>query len=899
MATLISCATGNFTAAGTWALSDATALLDSEAANTANTTAYVESAAFTPGAITIDGIAVKLASRVASPTGTITVRLAQGGADVVGTPVTINVSDLPTASTTGNEGGWILFKFAAPVLLIVATAYTVSIKGSVNAEFNLYRNGTAGNWSRQLRTTTTQAPVAGDVMHIMGEHTGAATGNTLTVTMDQTATTDYGAGTDSVVCLSVNKRGVLTYGTTAATNYYLKLSGDCILYNGGTFSIGTTGTPIPRDSTAVLEFDPAADGGMGLIIRNGSTFNSQGLSRTSGKNVVFCKLNADASASATTVTVDTDTGWLSGDTIVLGKTTRAASTQTESKVLNGNAGASTIDITVGLTNARLGTAPRQAPIGLLTRNVKIRSATSTLATYVNAKASSVVDIDWTEFRYLGHTTAGRRSIEIETTSSGSFSMEYSSEYDSRNWGVLTTGSATDNITIRNNIFYNLNSLKATGINPFQVSTTTGVASIYSNNAFFACSSFNTSFATLYLQDLGNTCDNNTINDSVTGNAVMLVENATILSFDDNEISGSQNIGLNVFTAGLTGSIGNIKIWNGSASGIQFTNPASDITFESPIIFGNTTTNILFASTSITNLVFNSATIASTTAAATTNGIQLGTNSAVNNLIFNNSTFGIAAGVYIAHTNDILLNSNISSETLFNNCNFGAATLVSNQSGLNNTGIIRFHKHNQTENNHIWYGKNIIGRSTGTGLTDTTIRTSGSLGVRLLGSSLTTANTWSFNILAPASSIVNFFGYFQKNAAFGTDVCTIDLYLPGSTSPDDTVNLSDVTGSWQGISLAATYTGTVDAYATVVISAKTATSAAYIYCDDFFNADTSKAAKIAALDVWDRGKPPTLIVSQAITAADVWSYDVSNLTTANTTGKQLKSTLTVAKFLGLK
>ncbi len=112
MAKLISSATGNFTASGTWKLVDSTSTLDSEAANTALTTSYVTSSTFTPGAITIDGIAVKIASVSTSPSGTISVALDQGGGTVSGTEVTLNVSDMPYCSTTNLQGGWVLFKFA-------------------------------------------------------------------------------------------------------------------------------------------------------------------------------------------------------------------------------------------------------------------------------------------------------------------------------------------------------------------------------------------------------------------------------------------------------------------------------------------------------------------------------------------------------------------------------------------------------------------------------------------------------------------------------------------------------------------------------------------------------------------------------------------------------------------
>src|SRR5262245_14657592 len=111
MATYIARADGVLSAAATWGTCSAvaTALLDSEAGNTATTTAYVESVAFTPGAVTIDGIAVKIRSRVSSPTGTFSVRLAQAGATVAGTEVIVNASDIP--SDVVDESGWFLVKF--------------------------------------------------------------------------------------------------------------------------------------------------------------------------------------------------------------------------------------------------------------------------------------------------------------------------------------------------------------------------------------------------------------------------------------------------------------------------------------------------------------------------------------------------------------------------------------------------------------------------------------------------------------------------------------------------------------------------------------------------------------------------------------------------------------------
>lgn len=303
MATLLSCATGNWLTSTTWALVDSTSFQNSEAVSTLLITSYTETQSFTPGAITIDGIAVKIGSR-AGTSGTVSVRLAQGGTLVAGTEVTIDAADIPPATSgTVLDGGWVFFKFAAPVTLAGATAYTVSAKNSVNSQIALWRGSTSGDFSRALRTTTTQAPVAGDDVIIAGEHTGQGTGNDITVTMNETANTDYGANTTSAAtpAVAVCKRGTLKFNDASAGNPYLRLSGWLVVYNGGTFNIGTTGTPIPRNSVAVLEFDCAADGDRGLQCRNGSTVNLQGLSRTSGKNIDRCLLTADAPSVASLV----------------------------------------------------------------------------------------------------------------------------------------------------------------------------------------------------------------------------------------------------------------------------------------------------------------------------------------------------------------------------------------------------------------------------------------------------------------------------------------------------------------------------------------------------------------------------------------------------------------------
>jgi hypothetical protein len=880
-------------------LSDNTSLLDSEAANTALTASYQESSAFTPGVITIDGIAVKIALVAAgTPSNTISVRLAQGGSTVLGTEVTINVSDLPSCAVASNEGGWVLFKFVAPVLLVVATAYTVSAKlSATSTAVNLYSSATT-NWSRQLRTTdVTTTPTTGTTFDVIGEHTGAGTGNDITVVMDNTATTDFGAGTDGVVALTVSKRGSLKYAYSASTAYYLKLSGDLIVYNGGTLTVGDTTNPIPRTSTAVLEFDPVADGGMGLIARNGSTVTIQGLSRTSGKNIVACKLNTDEAANSTSLGVDTDTGWLDNDVIVAGKTTRSTSTLTETGTMNGDAAAAilTVDgfggVGGGIVNARSGTSPIQCHIGLLTRNIMFRSATSTLMTYMNVKATATVDIDWCDFRYIGKNTTSKKGIEIETTT-GSFSLMYSTIRDTEEYSLVTTGTTTNNITISYNNFYNCGTNKTASIDCFSIATTSGTNITITYNRFFLFQLNSTNQYAVRLLDLGLNFSNNVINDTNTGAALNFGESATIGTSANNEISCTQNSSAIqvVFNFATKGTISSMVVFRGTNQGVQvLTNTLSTCTFINCSFFGNTNGGFVISS-GLTNCDFNTCTFAADIASSQTHGIKLNGSNA--KLRFNTCTFGGSSPYANNSTADI--GAGGFNDEVFDNCTFNSNTLIATYIAMPSGSIVAFNKYNTITNKHYWYTPYGIAQSTGAGLTDTNVRTAGSLGLRIAPEDSTTGFSWSFKILAKASTYVGVAGFIQKNAAFGTSVCTAELFLPGSTTADATQTMPNDT-NWNVFNLAANYTGSVDLYATVTITAKTATAGAYIYVDDIYNGTN----KITALDVWDQGQPSPIMFEQLGDAAAVWAVLQSTQTTPGTMGNRLSKALTLPLFLALK
>lgn len=701
MAILASIATGNFTTNTTWGVVDATSYNGAQTTGNAFTTAYSatnRTTAFTPGAITVSHIGFKLANRTGT-TGTLKLHIALSAThvEVAGTEVTINTADLPVAATADINGGWHFLKLATPVTLLAATSYEVEGKTSSATQITPFSSATASNFSIALITTTNQAPAAGDDLIIGGEYTGAGTSNSFTVTMNQTATTDYGStptAANSLITpgLAICNKGTLTWETTAATNYNLKISNSIIIYSGGTMNMGTSGTPCPRDSTMTLTFDCGTNVDYGLVARNLGTLNVYGQSRTSGKNIYYCKLNTDEAIASTSLGVDTDTGWLDNDEIAISSTTRTIG-QCEAGALNGAAGASTLTVDGfagaggGLAYAHSGTSPTQAEVILLTRNVKIIGASATLQAYISTAATSTVTFSWAEFKWMGSGTAGKRGINI-TTTTGTFSAQYCSF---RNFEVASsTGlfitSNTTTITISYNVFYSIYSepiyissgnstvtfnitrcviIKTTGANGIYYST--GANMIVTDCYIAGCGAYGISIPTSYIPF------------TVTGCV----------------IHSNGSMGINHSNVAGPCSIINTSIWRNSSYGIG-TTYVHGWTLTNVLIFGNATTNLNAAYTFL-GVIMTDCTLAGDTSFATTNGYSSQTGAT--SVQMTNCTFGVTSGIYVAHTTDLSLVTYGFYQFYLNNCKLASATEFSSISTMAQKSIVSSQKHDQTAGLH--------------------------------------------------------------------------------------------------------------------------------------------------------------------------------------------------------
>lgn len=227
------------------------------------------------------------------------------------------------------------------------------------------------------------------------------------------------------------------------------------------------------------------------------------------------------------------------------------------------------------------------------------------------------------------------------------------------------------------------------------------------------------------------------------------------------------------------------------------------------------------------------------------------------------------------------------EMLFENCDFGSDTLVSGYTNMNAGSEIKFQKIAGSDTNHKWYTKY------GVAQTETSTVRTGDLSLAIKPESSTTGFTWEFTVPANPNQQIFIPGYFYRSAGL-TGTVTIEIFLPYSTTADETVTFGTATGSWQPLTISQDYTGTVPLLATVRINVK-GTAGNTIYLDDFFNSGNTSVVNnnIASFETWYQGKPApifSLLDVSAIpgqTRQEVWSD--SNTYTAGQKGKVLADT----------
>lgn len=657
MAVYIAAANGNFSAGATWAAAASAAgtFLDSEAGNTATTTSPVASSTFQPGAITVDGMAVKVGSRGASPTGTFTVELFNSTGSASVASVTINISDI---TTTTARYGWLFLKFAS-VTLLAATNYTIRVSSTSAAQLAVYRDSTAGNWSRFLRTTTTGvAPVAGDILIVAGEITAAATVTARTVTYDITATTAWGTPGTSATAICASHGGAVQGQTTASTAYKMYTVGNIEVQGNATWTfnnivstssflmnLSSTGTTAGTGITTATLY--------GLILTAPASFTMVGKTVTN----VSALLAADAAAAATSLTTNISTGWATTDALAIATTSQTFS-QAEKRTPSAVSG-TTLTVTA-LTNAHSGTSPNQAEIVNLTRSFVIQGDATNGGYIITNGTTQGFTFQYVEFTALGNTVAVNCFL-INNTAGGTKTIQYCSFHDfipgvTQANGVATNTNSTalDALTVDSCVFY---AVRAT--NHLLLSTTSGT--ITATNNIDAGGGTNTGTAFNFGAFAG-TVSNNTVSGAGTG-ITFTVGAGSAITTVGNLVHGCSTTCLTFLpppvtlaVAGLQQTLSGWTVRRSAGVGVDFSGGAigtypSGLIIDSLTVIGCATSGVNLYNAGNTRVVimmdcqFTNWVVAGEASFAQPIGVQVSGASSIQNCTFTSCTFGVGT----AHT----------------------------------------------------------------------------------------------------------------------------------------------------------------------------------------------------------------------------------------------------------
>ena len=816
MATKLGVFTGNFTDAS-WLTVDSTSLLDSESANTALTTSYVLSSTFTPGGITVDGIAIKIASRATgSPANTITVALDSIGSTVSGTETTINVSDIDACSASGtspavatNEGGWVYFRFnvagtPTPVTLTPAIPYSVKVKlSSTSTAVNLFRDGTAGNWSRMLATTTAAAPASTDILHVMGDGLAAGTVNSYTITMNNTASTTFGAVANTLGAFTVSKRGTLTWGTSASTNYLLTIAGPLIVFSGGTWNQGTSGTPMPSTATAKLLFAVSSNVDSGFIARNGSVINRYGNSISTTQTASQCEVR-------TILTVD-------------------SSTQ--------------VTVTAGLTNAHSGTSPTQAEVINITRNNKVCGTSSSLQAYVLYGTTATVNDSFVEFYNLGSATTNKRGIDVITTT-GSCTITGCAVHDNvvtSSHGANVTGGTSNNVSLSNTHFWNIHT------NAINLAVTTGTA-----NSISSCTALlNVSGPLFNIADVGTLLTTLVAVGAATNGFTITESFPLAAGAASSGLVSHSNVNLGISVAGfqIAYTLTNCTAWRNLQTGISVASSATNIVFDTGSAFGNGAGNIILNAHA--NITFRSWTLNGDTTFSTTVGVAF--NSLVYLMFFESCNFGTVSGIKTAHTTGDISFLNAGGLVVLRNTILASSTEIASQTSMPAApaSMIVSEKHDQTAGLHKRWER------FGTAIIDTTTFRTASPAETLTPSNASfkfNGSPMRFAIANGTTATVTV--YVNKSAAYnGAQPRLIVRANPAVGITADTVlaTASGGTGSWltlSGTTASVTDDGALEVYVDCDGTAGT------VSIDDW--GVTNSSLDAGAMQFWFDGQPLAFI-----------------------------------------
>lgn len=787
---------------------------------------------------------------------------AGGWSDVAGATKTLTTSQV-TNAITKKTGGWIrAFKFGTPAAVTTdASTWRLSVSQT---------GGTAGSF--YLLTSATTSPMYA----CWCDNTVSFTNNDSLVVadaiiIDKTATVQGLLGTGMTarscaitICASNDPTpdnvSLLTWENPAVASYTLTVDG-CIYFGAHSgFRIGTSTNKIAVANSANLTFTTAASGsfsGMAMVCgynNKNASFFAYGATST----VYRTTLAADANASQNQIVTTDTTGWSINDHVWIGKATdKTVTTEVYNSRTISNISGTTITLSSNLTKAR--------------------------------KAGGLV----LRSEGFGVNITGINSSNYFELYSPSNFVNYGTKLYNVAWriGELTAiSSVTDDTAntsqylISNNFFNN----PTVAEGPYIYLAIPPKGILMEKNSGVACSMVGDLNSCISESAGGSISGRLTFNDNwvvylligtFTRNPLTLSSLAVYSNFDVDGLviqHGAVNLpGIAFFGVGNT--IKNSSFWShyGVYGAINcFTSVNGE--------FENNTFD--FCSGGVYFQAYPSINL-------TDIGSTFGAESA------NDMDVSYAQGAYIDYIVDDS-DSNISVYT-------------TGLSFVTEGTRIRIVDYGGTPgDNRSWLRKGYF-RSTGTGLADTTVHTSGTGKFALRFEPISSTENLEWVQTIPTGNIQN----KTMTVAVWCKINNAAYYAGTHQLPRLTVNFDNGTTSydehdadtdWQLLKVTFTSTTTYGAI-TATLSGRTdaTTTNAYIYWDDWsILYPASVALDLGGMDNWADALPVTPTIAIPISAYTVsnavWEELLSSHTTASTFGKHVgNKLLTVAKFLGLR
>jgi len=707
-------------------------------------------------------------------------------------------------------------------------------------------NGTGGgNWSATATWTGAAVPIEDDTVIIQ---------NGDTITIDQDITIGADTTTPAIDVVSGGKLEVLH---TVAADYTLTCKGDLKTSSGGTIELGTVANPIPaaRKFTVKLNYSTALAEGKYGFINNGNMI-LQGASKTP-----YTLLTSDLSATGAVWAVGDTTGWEVGDKVAIASTTRTYA-QHEQEVIQTVDSGTQITCVAGVTYAHSGTSPTQAEVINLTRNIVITSYNTSYRGYVYCPVGSTSNVDYVEFYMIGYNATYKHGIELRATGIGDTNFAYCSV-----WGKAASNSPfylyqCDNGIINNCVIYNTDE---------QFYMSSGCDdNVISNIIIIGITDYG-----MQSSDLDNTLSDISINSCSSYGIYFSHSGGRIKSASGFNIHS--NGGAGIFFYYSSGTINNILCWRNNSHGIYLR--SADIETNNLELFGNVL-NVYNDSSIIYGSEWD---LNSDTTFLTSYGIRVDYFGVLN---ISNLRSGVVTGIKTAQTYDIYTNSPYLDCVLINPILNGSSGNVLNARTMKQDSYIQVEDLNQNVYaDKAWYRNGIVVR-------DSSTKKYGSYATRF-DYQYNNAEWLEYETSIPVKDgeqiVVS--AWLRKNASY-TDTNRPKVIISGQGITEDSAQMSDVTDTWDRVTVSGTPTRTGLAKLTISTYLVNAGASAWV---DFQKTDIlSGVLNTIEGDFWANGHIAEVFMDTgSITAAEFWKTMTADVNSTGSFAKLFKDYIDAA------